>query len=66
MPKIYQCVVPKAGDSAWNGNYVGSSPITLTISSITSVTVAHTVWGGGERVQFTRSGPKYNKFKSLV
>ena len=28
---LYQCVVPKAGDSAWNGNYAGSSPVTLTI-----------------------------------
>lgn len=27
---IYQDVVPKAGDSAWNGDYVGSSPIVLT------------------------------------
>ena len=30
-PNFYQCVVPKAGDSAWNGNYAGSSPVTLTI-----------------------------------
>jgi hypothetical protein len=25
--------------------------------SITSVTVAHTVWGGGDAVQFCGSGP---------
>ncbi len=24
-------MVPKVGDSAWNGNYAGSSPVTLTI-----------------------------------
>ena len=56
---FYQCVVPKVGDSAWNGNYVGSSPITLTILKYTVVLLIYIndnngcvkLWGGSLMVK---------------
>ena len=56
---IQQYVVPKAGDSAWNGDYVSSSLTVLTISYIGRlVWLWHSVWGGEKR-QF-KSDPVYH------
>ena len=41
------------------GNHTPPSPETENFSSITSVSVAHTVWGGGGTVRLRGSGPFY-------